>query len=109
MYKKVSTDLNFVDREKATERFWKENQIFEKSMTPEALPYHAADNIPPGWKWNLAETACFGNYMYHTAGAELAFTLETPYFRATGKAFGRGEAVETGRCFARALRIYHGL
>ncbi|MCI9516362.1 MAG: isoleucine--tRNA ligase [Lachnospiraceae bacterium] len=32
MYKKVSTDLNFVDREKATERFWKENQIFEKSM-----------------------------------------------------------------------------
>ncbi len=32
MYKKVSTDLNFVDREKATERFWKENRIFEKSM-----------------------------------------------------------------------------
>ena len=32
MYKKVSTDLNFVDREKATEKFWEENQIFEKSM-----------------------------------------------------------------------------
>ncbi len=32
MYKKVSTDLNFVDREKAVEKFWKENQIFEKSM-----------------------------------------------------------------------------
>ena len=85
------------------------SENFEKSMIPEALPYHAADNIPPGWKWNLAETACFGNYMYHTAGAELAFTLETPYFRAAGKAFGQGEAVETGRCFARALRIYHGL
>ena len=32
MYKKVSTDLNFVDREKAVEKFWKENHIFEKSM-----------------------------------------------------------------------------
>ena len=32
MYKKVSTDLNFVDREKEVEKFWKENQIFEKSM-----------------------------------------------------------------------------
>ncbi len=32
MYKKVSTDLNFVDREKATEKFWRDNQIFEKSM-----------------------------------------------------------------------------
>jgi len=31
MYKKVSTDLNFVDREKAVEKFWKENHIFEKS------------------------------------------------------------------------------
>ena len=32
MYKKVSTDLNFVEREKAVEQFWKENKIFEKSM-----------------------------------------------------------------------------
>ena len=32
MYKKVSTDLKFVDREKATEKFWADNQIFEKSM-----------------------------------------------------------------------------
>ncbi len=32
MYKKVSTNLNFVEREKATEKFWKENDIFEKSM-----------------------------------------------------------------------------
>lgn len=32
MYKKVSTNLNFVEREKATEKFWKDNDIFEKSM-----------------------------------------------------------------------------
>ena len=32
MYKKVSTDLNFVEREKKIELFWKENDIFRKSM-----------------------------------------------------------------------------
>ena len=32
MYQKVSTDLNFVEREKATEQFWKDNDIFRKSM-----------------------------------------------------------------------------
>ncbi len=32
MYQKVSTDLNFVDREKEIEEFWRENDIFKKSM-----------------------------------------------------------------------------
>ena len=32
MYKKVSTSLNFVDNELATEKFWKENEIFKKSV-----------------------------------------------------------------------------
>ena len=31
-YEKVSTDMNFVEREKAVEQFWKENRIFEKSI-----------------------------------------------------------------------------
>ncbi len=32
MYQKVSTDLSFVAREKEVEKFWKENDIFVKSM-----------------------------------------------------------------------------
>ncbi len=32
MYQKVSTDLNFVEREKEIEKFWRENDIFKKSM-----------------------------------------------------------------------------
>ena len=32
MYNKVSTDLNFVEREKNTLKFWNENKIFEKSI-----------------------------------------------------------------------------
>ncbi len=32
LYGKVSTNLNFVEREKETRRFWEENKIFEKSI-----------------------------------------------------------------------------
>ncbi len=32
MYSKVPSNLNFVEREQETEKFWKENKIFEKSM-----------------------------------------------------------------------------
>ncbi|MBR9937600.1 isoleucine--tRNA ligase [Oscillospiraceae bacterium Marseille-Q3528] len=32
MYQKVSTNMNFVEREKKTEEFWRENHIFEKSI-----------------------------------------------------------------------------
>lgn len=32
MYRKVSADLSFVDREKAIVEFWKKNDIFEKSI-----------------------------------------------------------------------------
>ena len=32
MYKQVPTSLNFVDREKAVEKFWDDNNIFKKSM-----------------------------------------------------------------------------
>ena len=32
MYNKVDTNMNFVDREKEVEKFWRENDIFKKSM-----------------------------------------------------------------------------
>ena len=32
MYNKVSTNMNFVEREKAIEKFWRDNDIFKKSM-----------------------------------------------------------------------------
>ena len=36
MYRKVSTDLNFVERENAVEKFWRDEKIFEKSMQERA-------------------------------------------------------------------------
>ena len=32
LYDKVSANLNFIEREKAVEKFWEDNQIFEKSI-----------------------------------------------------------------------------
>ena len=48
MYNKVSTNLNFVEREKATEKFWKDNAIFEKSIKMrENAPSYTFYDGPP--------------------------------------------------------------
>lgn len=48
MYKKVPTDLRFVDRERETLAFWKENKIFEKSMEERrGLPSYTFYDGPP--------------------------------------------------------------
>ena len=39
MYQKVDTNLNVVDREKETEKFWRENDIFKKSMENRKIAY----------------------------------------------------------------------
>lgn len=48
MYQKVSTNLNFVEREKKTEEFWKNNNIFQKSIDSrkEGKPYTFYDGPP---------------------------------------------------------------
>ena len=48
MYKKVSTSLNFVDREKEVLKFWKENHIFEKTVEQsEGEPEYTFYDGPP--------------------------------------------------------------
>ena len=48
MYEKVSTDLNFVDREKNVGKFWRNQQIFEKSMKArEGKPVYTFYDGPP--------------------------------------------------------------
>ena len=46
MYKKVSTDLNFVQREKEVEKFWKDEKIFEKSELIDGPSYVFYDGPP---------------------------------------------------------------
>ena len=48
MYKKVSTNLNFVAREKETAQFWKDHDIFKKSIeTREGDPVYTFYDGPP--------------------------------------------------------------
>ena len=48
MYRQVSTNLNFVEREKNVEKFWEENRIFEKSMeTRKEGPTYTFYDGPP--------------------------------------------------------------
>ena len=48
MYKKVSTDMNFVEREKEVEKFWADNNIFRKSMEErEGCPEYTFYDGPP--------------------------------------------------------------
>ena len=48
MYEKVSKDLNFVDREKEIEKFWKEKEIFRKSIEQrEGSPTYMFYDGPP--------------------------------------------------------------
>jgi len=47
-YNKVNTDLNFVEREKDVNKFWKEADIFRKSMKiREGSPYYTFYDGPP--------------------------------------------------------------
>ena len=48
MYSKVNTDMNFVEREKEVEEFWKEDNTFKKSMEQrEGCPTYTFYDGPP--------------------------------------------------------------
>ena len=40
MYNKVETNMNFVDREKQTEKFWEDHDIFKKSTAQTGRDLH---------------------------------------------------------------------
>lgn len=49
MYSKVNTDMNFVEREKEVEEFWKEDNTFKKSMEQREAARHIpfmTDRLP---------------------------------------------------------------
>ncbi len=84
------------------------SRFFEDSTDESTLPYSASGNVMPDdpkVSWNKSGTPGFSGYMAG-AGAELSFSLETPYFKAGDTVFTPERAVSTGRAFARALLSY---
>lgn len=82
-------------------------KCFEKSITPEAMIYHTADDIDPGVDWNKIgpHIAC-GSFCSDYPGVELGFTLETTYFGEPGNEVSQSKLIETGRCFLNGFRAY---
>ena len=52
MFHKVDTDLNFIEREDKIRNFWKDHQIFEKSIETRAqgIPYVFYDGPPTAYR-----------------------------------------------------------
>ena len=81
--------------------------LLEKNITGESLGFEAKNVLAPDCGWNVADMPTFCNYMQRMGGTEISFSLETPYFYGTDKAFSPSGARELGKCFVRALREYH--
>ncbi len=83
------------------------SRLLENENSDNSLPHFASDDMQPGTEWNEFGVPCFGTYMGNV-GAELALTLETPYFLVCDTAFSPEKAVNTGISFVSALIKYIG-
>lgn len=82
------------------------SSLFASLAGGKALAYDPAFDARPDVEWNASDAPCFGNYMLLYGRARLAFSLETPYFGRPEDVYSQEKAVETGRCFAKALRLF---
>ncbi len=91
------------DRVKDLNRF---GEIFEDEITKGAFAYRHRDDYPLGIGWNQPGTPSCAPFIMRKPEARLSFTLETAYFGTEDNVFAGDKAVETGRCFTRALRRF---
>ena len=68
--------------------------------------YEHANDYPPDFGWNKSDAPTFATHVMKKKTAELAFTLETAYFGTKENIFTVEKAIQTGRCFTKALRKY---
>ncbi len=85
--------------QRGTEAFAK---VWAQKMDADGFMYDPADNMLPDVGWNKSGTPTYSSYMADS-GALLTFTVETPYFLVTDRAFSPERARATGRAFVRAL------
>lgn len=104
--KQNDTALIVQKRINKLEEYRRFGKIFEDSVSANAFKYYQKNDFPPNVEWNSPSSPCFACYMLDKANAELAFTLETPYFGTKENRYTEEGAIELGRCFARALNKY---
>lgn len=81
-------------------------RLFEDSSNEKSLKYRVADDHPADYLWEKSDVSDFAGYMYKVAEAKFAGSLETAYFGIPDNIFTQDKAVETGHCFARALKLF---
>ncbi len=81
------------------------SELFEAENTPDTLPHYADNDKLPDVDWNHSDSTTFGRF-FGLKGAELSFTVETPYFMASETIFTPTRAKESGKAFVRALEKY---
>ena len=81
-------------------------RILEQCMTKDAFQYRHENDIEPNTLWNEVGTPTFATCILTKPDSEIAFTLETAYYGEIGNVFSQARAIETGRCFAKAIDCY---
>ena len=81
------------------------SELFEAEITTNSFQYRYANDYPFETGWNKGGPQ-FANYMNKREENETAFSLETAYFGTRDNIFTQRNAVEMGKCFARALKKY---
>lgn len=99
--------LFFVQKgEKHIAQFAKFGRLFEQSVCGGAMKYYSENDIAPNTDWNKDNSPNYSNYVLSLPNCRMALSLETAYFGEENNRFSQDGAVQTGKCYANALRRY---
>ncbi|MBO5218518.1 MAG: hypothetical protein J6C52_03745 [Clostridia bacterium] len=95
---------NFCDQDKMLRM----GRLFMEEITPGAMRYDQENDIKTTSPWNKPEEKKVASegYSMLRGGTEIAFALETTYYGLPEDPVTQDKLIETGRCFARAIRRY---
>ncbi len=91
----------------AQERIARFSELWQQENHKGALRHFAADDMPPDTDWNRSDAPTCSVF-FADCGAELAFSVETPYFMADGEAYSPEKAIAAGENVTSALKQYIG-
>ncbi len=94
-----------IKAKKSVENISRFSKLWEQESDENALPHAEAHDITPDVGWNCSDTPTAAVY-FDARGAQLSFSVETPYFCAGETVFSPKRAIHTGIALAKALKLY---